>query len=68
MTPTVQIKTKTKCLKGLRMQIFGKQRVDAYQTSHSEQSTGQFFVGQPDEKKPGGARIDLDSPDFSLAT
>ena len=38
--------------------IFGKQGVQGYQISHSEQSTGQLFVGKPDQTRPDQTKPD----------
>ena len=61
MTPTDRIKKKTKTMtkttetneKPNIFYIFRKQGVQGYQISYSDQSTGQIFVGQPDQTRPG---------------
>ena len=39
---------------------FDKQRIQGYQISHFEQSTGQLFPGQPDQDRQGQLRIAQD--------
>ena len=56
-----ETKTKTKCIKK-RLSIgyiFGKQGVQGYQISHPDQSTGQLFVGQPDQTRKDFNLADL---------
>ena len=59
MTPTVHAKTKTKAECNKRPSIcyiFGKQGVQLYQISHSDQSNGQLFVGQLDQTRTSISR------------
>ena len=46
-------KTRTECLNDPIYAIFDKLRIQGYQISHFEQSTGQIFADQPDNDTQG---------------
>ena len=47
--------------------FFGKQGAQGYQILHSDQSTGQLFVGQPDQPRPDQTRPKKTKEDLNLA-